>query len=66
MGSEQGRRIAARLVKESKVLQGSLANNTATVQSALVAVRDFVMENLLLHVFEHCPHRFLEMKAEND
>lgn len=64
MSSREGRRIAWRLISGSKVLQGSLSNNTATVQSAIVAVRDFVMENLLQHVLAVCPNRFLEMKAE--
>ena len=64
MGSATGRRIVHRLIDSSGVLRASLANNTATVQSALVAVRDFAMEHLLNPVLEHCPERFLEMKAE--
>ncbi len=61
-----GRQFLWRLLHESRVLAPSLANNTATTQSALVAVRDFAMRMLLTPVLDICPRLFLEMKAEHD
>lgn len=66
MGNATGRAIAWRLLDESKVLGGSLANSTATVQSAIVAVHDFVKERIYEPVMRHCPELFLQMKAEHD
>ncbi len=66
MGSPLGRRIVWRLIQASGVLQETLLNNTATVQSALVAVRDFGMHHLLSPILATCPELFLKMKAEND
>jgi hypothetical protein len=54
------------LLEESGVLAKSLTNNTATVQSGLVAVRDFGMRHLLGPLLSICPERFLQMRAEND
>lgn len=61
-----GRQLVWRLLGEARVLAPSLANNTATVQSAMVAVRDFAMQHLLLPILEHAPRLFLEMKHEHD
>ena len=54
------------LIDKARVLSPSLANNTATVQSAMVGVRDFAMVHLLEPILKHCPRLFLEMKAEQE
>lgn len=54
------------LLVASRVLDESLANNTATVQSGLVAVRDFGMQRLLAPLLSICPEKFLLMRSEND
>jgi len=66
MGDAIGRALAWRLLDSSRVLQRSLANNTATIQSGIVAVRDFAMEQLLDPILEHCPELFLQAKAEHE
>jgi hypothetical protein len=66
MGNQTGRRVVWRLIDASKALSLTLANNTATIQSGLVAVRDFAMEQLIEPILSNCPELFLQMKAEND
>lgn len=61
-----GRHFLWQLIDESRVLAPSIANNTATVQSAIVAVRDFAMSRLLQPALLHCPRLFLEMKHEHE
>jgi hypothetical protein len=66
MREEIGRHFLWQLIDEARVLAPSLANNTATVQSAIVAVRDFAMGHLLQPALRHCPRLFLEMKQEHE
>lgn len=65
MGHALGRRIVWRLLEATGALQPSIANNTATVQSGLVALRDFGMQQLVLPLMDVCPDLFLRMRAEN-
>lgn len=66
MGKPEGRRFVWGLIHATGVLQSSIANNTATTQAGLVALRDFGMQHLLQPLLQECPDLFMKMKGEND
>jgi hypothetical protein len=66
MRSPEGRRFVARLLDASRVFDLSLGNSVATVQSGIVAVRDFAMRNLLGPILKHCETEFFQMRREED
>jgi hypothetical protein len=66
LGSDIGRQIVARWFRRAHIFDTGLINPTATTQAGLVAVHEFVKEELLVPALKHCPDLLIAMQKETD